>query len=197
MTHKRRIVAATSNHGKLAELSVLLAPHGIEIVAQSVLGCSEVEETGTTFVENALLKARSACAHTGLPTIADDSGLEVDALFGAPGIRSARYAGERASITDNICKLIGEMQSVEPDQRTARFRCVLVYMQHPTEPAPRITIGTWEGKISKKPCGEHGFGYDSIFFIEKLGKTAAQIDVTLKNKLSHRAQALRQFGACF
>ncbi len=190
-----RVVAATGNRGKLAELSALLAPSGWEVVAQSEWGCGEVEETGATFVENALLKARHACAHTGLAAIADDSGLEVDALRGAPGIYSARYAGAGASSADNIRKLLANLAAVEPAERGARFRCVLVYMRHPADPAPLISVGTWEGRIAEAPVGSSGFGYDPVFFLDHLGQTAAQLDAATKNRLSHRGQALSRLSA--
>ena len=188
-----RVVAATGNPGKLAELSAMLAPHGWDIVAQSEFGVANVVETGLTFVENALLKARHACVHTGLAAIADDSGLEVDALDGAPGIRSARYAADAgASATDNLRKLLKNLEAVEPTQRTARFRCVVVFMRNAADPSPAISIGTWAGRIAEMPAGDNGFGYDPVFFIDDLGKTAAQLEPSLKNRLSHRAQALRQ-----
>ena len=191
----KRIVAATSNQGKLSEISALLAAGGWDIVAQSEFGFDDIEETGVTFIENALLKARNACIHTGLAAIADDSGLEVDALLGEPGIHSARYAGDNASNADNIQKLLKNLASIEPDRRTARFRCVLVYMRHPADPAPIVSFGTWPGRIIDKPVGDNGFGYDPVFFVEHLGRTAAQLDASLKNRLSHRGQALRKLKA--
>ncbi len=189
-----RIVAATGNHGKLAEIGTLLAPHGWEVVAQSEFAFAPIEETGATFIENALLKARHACAHSGLAAIADDSGLEVDALDGAPGIHSARYAGAGASNADNIRKLLENLHATatEPAQRTARFRCVLVYLRHRADPSPLIGSGVWEGRIIDTPVGDNGFGYDPVFFLDDLGKTAAQLTPSAKNRLSHRAQALRQ-----
>ena len=195
-----RVVAATGNRGKLAELSALLEPDGWDVVAQSELDGIDiggVAETGVTFVENALLKARHACAHTGLAAIADDSGLEVDALRGAPGIHSARYAGVNASDADNIRKLLKNLTAaaVAPAARTARFRCVLVFMRDPADPSPVISTGTWEGRIAESPAGDNGFGYDSVFFLDPLGKTAAQLDASLKNRLSHRGQALSRLRA--
>ncbi|MDD9857950.1 MAG: RdgB/HAM1 family non-canonical purine NTP pyrophosphatase [Gammaproteobacteria bacterium] len=190
-----RIVAATGNRGKLAELSALLAPGGWEVVAQSQFNCSEAPETAVTFVENALLKARNACAHTGLAAIADDSGLEVDALHGEPGVRSARYAGAGASNADNIRKLLAALEAVEAPRRTARFRCVLVYMRHAADPAPVISAGVWEGRIAEAPAGDNGFGYDPVFLVDGLGKTAAQLNASVKNRLSHRARALRRLSA--
>lgn len=187
-----RVVAATGNRGKLAELSALLGPDGWDVVAQSELGVDGAAESGITFVENALLKARHACAHTGLAAIADDSGLEVDALGGAPGIHSARYAGVNACGADNIRKLLKNLAAatVAPAARTARFRCVLVFMRDPADPSPVISAGTWEGRIADAPAGDSGFGYDPVFFLDRLGKTAAQLDASLKNRLSHRGQAL-------
>ena len=195
-----RVVAATGNRGKLAELSALLEPDGWDVVAQSELdgiNIGSVAETGVTFVENALLKARHACAHTGLAAIADDSGLEVDALGGAPGIHSARYAGVDASDADNIRKLLKNLTAVAvaPAARTARFRCVLVFMRDPADPSPVISTGIWEGRIAESPAGDNGFGYDPIFFLDPLGKTAAQLDASLKNRLSHRGQALSRLRA--
>jgi len=187
-----RIIAATGNAGKLAELRALLAPGGCEVVAQAALGVGEVEESGATFAENALLKARNACAHTGLAAIADDSGLEVDALHGAPGVYSARYAGAGASAADNIRKLLRELAEVAPPQRTARFRCELVYLRDAEDAAPLAGAGVWEGRIAAAPRGGNGFGYDPVFFLDEFGMTAAQLGAECKNRLSHRARALRQ-----
>ena len=188
-----RIVAATGNAGKLAELRALLAPR--EVVAQAELGVGEAEETGATFAENALLKARNACACTGLAAIADDSGLEVDALRGAPGVYSARYAGEGASGADNIRKLLRELEGVAPPMRTARFRCALVYLRGADDESPLAGEGAWEGRIAEAPRGDGGFGYDPVFFLEEYGMTAAQLGAELKNRLSHRARALCQLRA--
>lgn len=191
-----RVLAATNNSAKLAELRAMLAPHGWEVVAQSEFDLKSVNETGATFVENALLKARNACEHSGLPAIADDSGLEVDALRGAPGIYSARYAGDNATDADNIQKLLKDLAATEfesnSETRTARFHCTLVYMRYPTDPSPLISIGTWEGQIAITPTGNNGFGYDPIFFLDDLGKTSAQLNPAEKNRLSHRGQALNQ-----
>ena len=186
-----RIVAATGNRGKLTEISALLGT-AWEVIAQSELGVTEAEETGVTFIENALLKARNACAHTGLAAIADDSGLEVDALGGQPGIHSARYAGAGASSADNIRKLLKNLAALESTAPTARFRCVLVYMRHPADPSPLVCSGAWEGRITDTPAGDNGFGYDPVFFLDGLGKTSAQLAPAVKNRLSHRAQALNQ-----
>jgi XTP/dITP diphosphohydrolase len=184
------IVLATGNPGKIKELSHLLAAYSIEIKPQSEFNVSEVAETGTTFVENAIIKARHAAKITGLPAIADDSGLEVDALNGAPGVYSARYAGENASDSDNTDKLLKALQNIPDEQRTARFHCVLVYMKHEHDPTPIICHGVWEGTITHKQLGEQGFGYDPIFWQELQQQTSAQLPRDLKNSLSHRGQAL-------
>lgn len=193
-----RIVAATGNPGKLAELSALLA--NCEVVAQSEFGCEAADESAVTFVENALIKARHACARTGLPAIADDSGLEVDALGGAPGVHSARYAGTHASgatAADNIDKLLAELAAAgarDAADRAARFRCVLVWMRAAADPAPLISCGVWEGRIAAAPAGARGFGYDPVFVVDARGRTAAQLDAAEKNRLSHRGQALRRLN---
>ncbi len=188
----RRIVLATGNPGKVRELGEMLRGLGVEILPQTELGVPEIEETGLSFVENALLKARNAALHTGLPAIADDSGLEVDALQGAPGIHSARYAGPKASDADNIRKLLEELQGVPEQRRTARFRCLLVYMRHGADPCPVISRGSWEGYILTEPRGENGFGYDPLFHIPDLGRSSAQLEPEMKNRKSHRARALQQ-----
>ncbi len=194
-----RIVAATGNSGKLAEFRAMLAPKGWEVIAQTESGREtlvEVEESGLTFVENALLKARQACAHSGLAALADDSGLEVDALGGAPGIYSARYAGAGASAAANMQKLLDNLAALpESASRAARFRCALVYMRSPTDPAPLISMAAWEGRVIATPRGAGGFGYDPIFYLQSLAKTSAQLPPALKNRLSHRGQALRQLVA--
>lgn len=188
----KRIVLASGNAGKAQEISQMLANHRIEVLPQSAFNVMEVEETGLTFVENALLKARNAAAHSGLPAIADDSGLEVDALDGAPGIYSARYAGNNASDSDNITKLLGALAGVEGAQRTARFQCLMVYMEHAHDPTPIICQGTWEGRILFEPRGTQGFGYDPVFFVRTHNCSAAELPAIVKNNLSHRGQALRQ-----
>lgn len=188
----KRIVLASGNAGKAQEISQMLANHRIEVLPQSAFNVMEVEETGLTFVENALLKARNAAAHSGLPAIADDSGLEVDALDGAPGIYSARYAGNNASDSDNITKLLGALAGVEGAQRTARFQCLMVYMDHAHDPTPIICQGTWEGRILFEPRGTQGFGYDPVFFVRTHNCSAAELPAIVKNNLSHRGQALRQ-----
>ena len=184
------MVLATGNAGKVRELDQLLAGLGVEVLPQSAFGISSVEETGLTFVENALLKARHAAHHSGLPAIADDSGLEVDALQGAPGIHSARYAGPEASDRDNLVKLLEALREVPEARRTARFQCLVVLLRHPRDPTPLICQGTWEGRIAFQPRGEQGFGYDPVFWVPQEAKTAAQLPPQLKNRLSHRGQAL-------
>ena len=188
----KRIVLASGNAGKAREISEMLANYRIEVLPQSAFNVIEVEETGLTFVENALLKARNAAAHSGLPAIADDSGLEVDVLHGAPGIYSARYAGSDASDTDNLTKLLAALADVPGAQRTARFQCLMVYMEHANDPTPIICQGTWEGRILFEPCGTQGFGYDPVFFVRTHNCSAAELPPIVKNNLSHRGQALRQ-----
>lgn len=185
------VVLATGNQGKVKELSNLLAQHAIEVVPQSNFDVPEVPETGTTFVENAIIKARHAAKITGLPAIADDSGLEVDALNGEPGVYSARYAGENATDNDNTDKLLNALSNVPTAQRNARFHCVLVYMKHANDPTPIICHGVWEGSIIDEKLGDQGFGYDPVFWQEAHQKTSAQLSRDLKNKLSHRGQALK------
>ncbi|MCJ8320040.1 MAG: XTP/dITP diphosphatase [Colwellia sp.] len=186
------IVLATGNKGKVKELASLLAEHNINIVPQSDFKVADVDETGTTFVENAIIKARHAAEITGMPAIADDSGLAVDALGGAPGVYSARFAGEDASDDDNTNKLLSALVEVDDDKRSARFHCVLVYMQSSEDPTPIICHGVWEGSICREKHGEQGFGYDPIFWQENLQLTSAQLPRELKNKLSHRGKALAQ-----
>lgn len=186
-----RIVLATSNRGKLREIRGLLADSGREVVAQNEFDCPDAIEDGLSFVENAIKKARNACAHTGLSAIADDSGLEVDALQGAPGIHSARFAGEAASDAQNVEKLLDSLQDVPEAQRTARFRCVMVYMRHVLDPSPLICEGSWEGRIMASPQGQNGFGYDPVFYVPTHACSAAELSAEQKNALSHRGQALR------
>ncbi len=190
-----KIVLATGNAGKAKELQAMLAGSGIEIVLQTALGVREAEETGLTFIENALLKARNAAGQTGLPAIADDSGLEVDALKGEPGIHSARYAGPKASDADNLQKLLQEISGVPAEKRTARFRCVLVYLRHPQDPAPLICEGVWEGRILEEPRGMNGFGYDPIFLVPDRNCSSAELPPAEKNRLSHRGQALAKLAS--
>ncbi|MGQ9659757.1 MAG: RdgB/HAM1 family non-canonical purine NTP pyrophosphatase [Thermochromatium sp.] len=185
------IVLASHNVGKVREIQRLLADSGIDIRPQADSGIPEIAETGLTFVENAILKARHASQYSGLPAIADDSGLEVDALQGAPGIRSARYAGPDASDEANLRKLLAELADVPESERTARFHCVLVYLRRPEDPVPLICQGVWEGRLLFEPRGANGFGYDPIFFVPTHGCSAAELDPDTKNRLSHRGQALR------
>jgi XTP/dITP diphosphohydrolase len=191
----KKIVLASGNKGKVREFNQLLAGLGLEVVPQTEFEVPEIEETGLTFVENAILKARNAAAHTGLPAIADDSGLEVDALKGAPGIYSARYAGVDASDEQNLTKLLNSLEGVPEAQRTARFQCLLVFMEHELDPTPLICQGSWAGRISAAPQGENGFGYDPVFWVPDHNCTAAQLSAEEKNALSHRGQALRQLLA--
>ena len=190
-----RIVLASNNAGKVREINQLLADTGIQVIPQDQLGVVEAEETGLTFVENAILKARNAAAHSGLAAIADDSGLEVDALDGAPGIYSARYAGVGAGDAANLAKLLDDLDGVEESRRSARFQCLVVYMRHAADPTPVICQGTWEGSILRQPRGANGFGYDPVFFVPNQGCSAAELDSDTKNGLSHRGQALRKLVA--
>jgi len=190
-----RIVLASNNAGKVREINQLLADTGIQVIPQNQFGVVEAEETGLTFVENAILKARNAAAHSGLAAIADDSGLEVDALDGAPGIYSARYAGVGAGDAANLAKLLLDLDGVEESRRSARFQCLLVYMRHAADPTPVICQGTWEGSILRQPRGANGFGYDPVFFVPTQGCSAAELDSDTKNGLSHRGQALRKLVA--
>ncbi|MDV3238861.1 MAG: RdgB/HAM1 family non-canonical purine NTP pyrophosphatase [Gammaproteobacteria bacterium] len=189
------VVLASSNPGKVREFNELLAGHHIEVVPQSQFGVQDAEETGLTFVENAILKARNAARHTGLPAIADDSGIEVDALKGAPGIYSARYAGIGAGDRANLEKLLAELEGVPEAGRSARFQCLMVYMRHADDPTPLICQGTWEGRILSAPRGSNGFGYDPVFFVPTHNCSSAELEPAVKNALSHRGQALRQLVA--
>lgn len=186
----QKVVLATGNPGKVRELADLLAAFGLDIVAQTELGVESAEETGLTFIENAILKARHAAQITGLPAIADDSGLAVDALGGAPGIYSARYAGEDASDQQNLEKLLVALQDVPDDRRQAQFHCVLVYVRHAADPVPLVFHGSWEGVITRAAAGNGGFGYDPIFYVPELGKTAAELTKDEKRAVSHRGKAL-------
>ena len=191
----KQIVLASNNPGKVREIGQMLADLELEVLPQSSFNIEEVEETGLSFVENAILKARHAAAASGLPAIADDSGLEVDALNGAPGIYSARYAGPGASDTENLQKLLADLEKVTQEQRTARFQCLMVYMHHAHDPTPLICQGTWEGLISFEPRGKSGFGYDPVFFVPSQNCTSAELAPEEKNRLSHRGQALQQLVA--
>ncbi|MGF2688093.1 RdgB/HAM1 family non-canonical purine NTP pyrophosphatase [Marinobacter sp. DUT-3] len=187
-----QLVIASNNKGKIAELTSLLSPLGVQPVAQGELGVSEAEEPAVTFVENAILKARHAARETGLPALADDSGLAVDALGGAPGVRSARYAGENASDADNVRALLDAMSSVPDDQRGAQFHCVLVYLRHADDPTPIICHGRWPGLILRDIRGEGGFGYDPVFLVPETHCSAAELSREQKGRISHRGRALAQ-----
>lgn len=189
------IVLATGNPGKLREMQQVLAPLGFAVVAQSDFQVPGVAETGLSFVENAIIKARHAAQHTGLPAIADDSGLEVDALAGAPGIYSARYAGADADDAANNARLLAELATGNRREATARFQCVLVFMRHANDPVPIIAQGTWAGAITDIPRGSNGFGYDPLFFLPDEGCTSAELAPARKNLLSHRGQALVKLAA--
>ncbi len=187
-----KLVLASSNQGKLREINQLIGGIGLEAVPQSEFDVPDANETGLSFVENAILKARHAAKLTGLPAIADDSGLEVDALNGAPGIYSARFAGKDASDTDNLQKLLVDLKAVPEEQRTARFQCLMVFMSHENDPTPIICQGTWEGHILSAPQGENGFGYDPVFWVPGEQCASAELAPVVKNRLSHRGQALRR-----
>lgn len=189
------IVLASSNPGKVREINQLLAGLDLQVRPQSEFGVIDAEETGLTFVENAILKARNAAQHTGMPAIADDSGLEVDALAGAPGIYSARFAGEGASDQENLEKLLVELEAVPAEQRTARFQCLMVFMRHAGDPTPLLCQGTWEGRILFEARGDNGFGYDPVFHVPTHDCSSAELPAKIKNSLSHRGQALRQLVA--
>ena len=187
----RELVLASDNSGKLRELTTLLLDSGFSVVGQGALGVVPAEETGKTFVENAILKARNAAHQTGRSAIADDSGIEVDALGGAPGIDSARFAGEGASDSENVAMMLSRLAGVPFEERQARFRCLMVYLRREDDPAPLICEGTWPGYIAVSPSGENGFGYDPAFWIPEENCTAAELSPNAKNTLSHRAKALK------
>ena len=189
------VVLASDNQGKIREINSLLRNTPLEVVGQGSLGVEPIEETGTTFIDNALLKARNAARQTGLAAIADDSGLEVDALGGRPGVYSARFAGPQATDTKNVEKLLAALDGIAPEKRGARFRCAMVYVTHADDADPLICEGAWEGKIISEPKGDNGFGYDPIFWIEGEKATAAELAPERKNILSHRGQALRMLVA--
>jgi len=191
----KKIVLASSNPGKVREINHMLAGLHLSVVPQSDFEVTEAEETGLTFVENAILKARNAARFTQLAAIADDSGLEVDALHGAPGIYSARYAGAGAGDEANLLKLLADIRNVPDEKRGARFQCVLVYLRHEHDPTPIICQGAWEGRLLHAPMGDNGFGYDPIFFVPTHNCSSAQLPSETKNALSHRGQALRQLVA--
>lgn len=184
---KQTVLLASGNTGKLRELGAVLAPLGVTLKPQAEFNVPEVEETGLSFVENAIIKARAAAAHSGLPAIADDSGLEVDYLNGAPGIYSARYSG--GGDAANNARLLQELRDVPEAQRSARFQCVLVYMRHALDPTPLVCQASWEGAILFAPAGEHGFGYDPLFSVPEHHCSSAQLPPVIKNRISHRAKA--------
>ena len=186
----KKVVLASSNAGKLREFFRILGNAGFKIVAQSEYNVVDVPETGLTFVENAIIKARNAAQQTGLPALADDSGIEVDALNGRPGIYSARYSG-KGDDANNV-KLLEEMKDVPDDKRTARFRCCIVYMRHAEDPSPLIADASWEGTVMHELSGANGFGYDPLFFVPTHGTSSAELDPDVKNSISHRGKALAQ-----
>mgnify|MGYP003385009008 FL=1 len=192
-----KVVLASGNKGKLREFSELFAPLDIEVVPQSVFNVPEAEETGLTFVENAIIKARNAAMHTGLPAIADDSGIEVDYLLGAPGIYSARYSGENATDESNLHALLAALKDVPDNERVARYQCLLVMMRHSKDPTPLICQADWQGHILTAPTGDGGFGYDPIFWVEEHKCSAAQLTAEQKHAISHRGKAIRQFMEVF
>lgn len=187
---EQRLVLASNNAGKIRELGDLLGPLHFLVEAQGDLGVPEAEEPAVTFVENALIKARNAASHTGLPALADDSGLAVDALDGAPGVRSARYAGDNATDADNVRHLLEAMADIPDAERTAQFHCVLVYLRHAQDPTPLICHGIWAGRILTEPRGKGGFGYDPIFWVPERGCSAAELERHEKSRISHRGKAL-------
>lgn len=193
MNHQKKLVLASANPGKIKELQELLSGQGITIVPQGDMSIPDIEETGLTFVENAILKARNAAALSGLPAIADDSGLEVDYLLGAPGIYSARYAGRDANDTTNREKLLAALLDVPAKNRSARYQTVIVYLRHAEDPTPIICQGTWEGRIAFEDRGSEGFGYDPIFYVPETDCHAAELDKATKHSLSHRGKAIAQF----
>ncbi|WP_116475176.1 RdgB/HAM1 family non-canonical purine NTP pyrophosphatase [Zobellella maritima] len=191
----KQIVLASGNAKKVAELQSLLNELGMQVLPQSEFLVNDAEETGTTFVENAIIKARHAARITGLPAIADDSGLTVAALDGRPGVYSARFAGPDATDQQNIERLLSELQGVPASQRQATFWCVLVYLRHAEDPTPLICTGHWHGAIAERADGDHGFGYDPVFLVSETGTTSARLTPAEKNRLSHRAKALQQLQA--
>lgn len=187
-----KLILASHNTGKLAEFQQLLGGHGIQVVPQAALGIPDIEETGLSFAENALLKARHASQLGGMPALADDSGLCVDALGGAPGLYSARYAGSDGDAQANILKLLDALADIPDEHRQAHFHCTLALLRHPADPAPLLCEGRWYGRILHEPRGEEGFGYDPVFFDEASGGSAAELSREEKAAVSHRGQAMRQ-----
>jgi len=193
----KKIVLASGNKGKLREFAQLFATLDIEVVPQSDFDVPEAEETGLTFVENAIIKARNAAHHTGLPSIADDSGIEVDALQGKPGIYSARFSGANASDENNLNFLLDSLQDKAEGDRAARYQCLLVYMEHENDPTPLISQASWEGRILTESVGDGGFGYDPIFWVDETQCSAAELSSEQKHAISHRGKALRIFAEQF
>ena len=194
---QKTIVLASNNAGKIKEFNTLLGDMGIDVKPQSEFNVEEAEETGLSFIENAILKARNACAQTGLPALADDSGIEVDYLDGAPGIYSARFAGEHGNNDANNQLLLEKLDGVPELERTARFHCVLAYMRHKDDPTPQVFHGVWEGRILTAIEGQEGFGYDPIFYVPECGCSAASLPKEVKNQISHRGKALKHMFAAF
>lgn len=194
-----KVVLASGNRGKLVELQAILEQKDVLLIPQSEFSVVDAVEDGLSFVENALIKARHACEATGLPAIADDSGIEVDALNGEPGIYSARYAGSHGpqADKDNNAKLLRELEGIADEQRSARFQCVIAYMRHARDPMPLICHGTWEGRILHSEVGVNGFGYDPLFYVPSHGCASAELDASIKNSISHRGQALKQLLQCW
>lgn len=186
----KTIVLASGNNGKIREIQNILGSDRVTLKPQSEWGFVEAEETGSTFIENAIIKARHAAERTGLPALADDSGLVVDALFGSPGVYSARFAGQHGRFDDHMAKVLELMKEIKDNQRTAYFYSVIVYIEHAKDPCPQIYEGRWDGLIAHEPSGDQGFGYDPIFYIPEYACTAAEMDPALKNSISHRAKAL-------
>lgn len=188
----RDVVLASSNQGKIVELQDLLKDQHFHLLSMADFNIPDAEETGLTFVENAIIKARHACAHSGLPALSDDSGLVVHALDGKPGVFSSRYAGPDANDQDRIAKVLSELEKSGSENRHAEFHCVLVFMQHPEDPSPLICHGIWPGEILKAPQGTQGFGYDPIFYVPEYGVSAAEMERFEKNRISHRGRAMAQ-----
>ena len=191
MSETKKIILASNNAGKVREINAMLSGHNLHVISQSEFSVPEIEETGLTFVENAILKARNASRHTGLPAIADDSGIEIQALNGKPGIYSARYAGVGASDEENLNKLIEQVKKIPEEKRQARFVCLMVFLRHPDDPVPIISEGIWNGIAVTAPQGENGFGYDPVFYVPTHKCTSAELPPEIKNSISHRALALR------
>jgi len=189
---RNKIVLASNNAGKIKEINTLLAQQNFEVVPQKAFTSEEAVEDGLSFVENAIKKARFAAKASGLPAIADDSGIEVDVLDGQPGIYSARYVGNNATDQENVEKLLDALADIPGEQRSARFQCLMVYLRHENDPVPVICQGSWEGKILTSPQGENGFGYDPVFFVPEENCSAAELTAAKKNSLSHRGKALQQ-----